>query len=125
MINTKDTSAMDRSSKEPSSISHHQKLRMAFQIEENVVLDAESKALALKELRETEENVKNGITALRKLLEGQCNIFIVIFFWTKKKKEKLITSGFVSLSIFHLFHFPPFRACYHFEKKDLFHQFFI
>lgn len=33
-------------------------------------LDEDSKALALKELRETDENVKNGIEQLRKLLEG-------------------------------------------------------
>jgi len=30
----------------------------------------ETKALAVKELRETEENVKKGIETLRKLLEG-------------------------------------------------------
>lgn len=30
----------------------------------------EARALAEKELRETEENVKNGIAALRKLIEG-------------------------------------------------------
>ncbi|XP_033209183.1 clavesin-1 [Belonocnema kinseyi] len=42
---------------------------MAFQLEEGGILDDESKALALKELRETEENVKNGIIALRNLLE--------------------------------------------------------
>lgn len=48
---------------------------MAFQIEEGVILDAESKALALKELRETEENVQNGIVALRKLLEEDKTIY--------------------------------------------------
>jgi hypothetical protein len=31
---------------------------------------SEAKALAVKELRETEENVKKGIETLRKLLEG-------------------------------------------------------
>lgn len=31
----------------------------------------EAKALAVKELRETEENVKKGVEALRKLLEGE------------------------------------------------------
>lgn len=31
----------------------------------------EFKALAEKELRETDENIKNGIEALRKLLEGK------------------------------------------------------
>lgn len=36
-------------------------------------LDAESKALAAKELRETEENVQKGIVELRKLLEGNLN----------------------------------------------------
>ena len=48
---------------------------MAFQLEEVGPIDEESKALAIKELRETEENVKNGIAALRKLLEGQCEFF--------------------------------------------------
>ncbi|XP_014237787.1 clavesin-1 [Trichogramma pretiosum] len=38
-------------------------------------LDAESKALAVKELRETEENVKNGIEKLRKLLEEDKTIY--------------------------------------------------
>ncbi|XP_051153411.1 retinaldehyde-binding protein 1 [Leptopilina boulardi] len=59
---------------------------MAFQIEENFVLDADTKALALKELRETEDNVKNGITALRKLLEDDTSLhfrtddsFLIIF----------------------------------------------
>lgn len=31
----------------------------------------EAKALAVKELRETDENVKKGIETLRKLVEGQ------------------------------------------------------
>jgi hypothetical protein len=34
-------------------------------------IDSETKALAIKELRETKENVKNGIEKLRKLLEGK------------------------------------------------------
>lgn len=38
-------------------------------------LDAETIALAEKELRETEENVKNGIVALRKLLEEDKTIY--------------------------------------------------
>ena len=38
-------------------------------------LDEESKALATKELRETEENVKNGIEKLRQLLEGETFCF--------------------------------------------------
>lgn len=40
-----------------------------FQLNEGP-LDAETKALAVKELRETEETVKEGIEKLRKLLEG-------------------------------------------------------
>lgn len=42
---------------------------MSFEIETGPI-DEETKAVAVKELRETEENVKNGIEALRKLLEG-------------------------------------------------------
>ncbi|XP_043288204.1 retinaldehyde-binding protein 1 isoform X2 [Venturia canescens] len=41
---------------------------MSFELEIGS-LDDETKAFAKKELRETEENVKNGIAALRKLLE--------------------------------------------------------
>uniref|UniRef100_A0A0C9R812 CLVS1_1 protein n=1 Tax=Fopius arisanus TaxID=64838 RepID=A0A0C9R812_9HYME len=41
---------------------------MAFRLEPGP-LNQETKALAVKELRETEENIKNGIEALRKLLE--------------------------------------------------------
>lgn len=43
---------------------------MSFDIEKNPP-GPEARALALKELRETEENVKNGIEALRKLVEGK------------------------------------------------------
>lgn len=35
----------------------------------------EARALAEKELRETEENVKKGIETLRKYLEGWCTYF--------------------------------------------------
>ena len=42
-------------------------------------LDDETKALALKELRETDENVANGIQQLRKLLEGAPPSFLLSF----------------------------------------------
>lgn len=48
-----------------------------FQLDEGP-LDEETKALAVKELRETEENVKNGIQKLRKLIEG--NLIFTFFF---------------------------------------------
>ncbi|XP_063976355.1 clavesin-1 [Diachasmimorpha longicaudata] len=47
---------------------------MAFQLEAGP-LNEETKALAVKELRETEENVKNGIEALRKLLEEDKSMY--------------------------------------------------
>lgn len=50
---------------------------MAFQLEVGP-LDEETKKLAEVELRETPENVKNGIATLRKLLEGKKFIVIII-----------------------------------------------
>ncbi|XP_015509823.1 retinaldehyde-binding protein 1 [Neodiprion virginianus] len=47
---------------------------MAFRLEEDPI-GPETQALALSELRETEENKKNGIEALRKLLEGDKTLF--------------------------------------------------
>lgn len=53
----------------------------AFELETGP-LDEESKALAAKELRETPENVKNGIEKLRQLLEGWPYFFLFIFFFS-------------------------------------------
>ena len=53
---------------------------MAFTLNEGP-LDAETKALALKELRETDENVKNGIEKLRQLLEGWWDFILFFFFF--------------------------------------------
>jgi len=47
---------------------------MAFKLEQDPI-GPECQAVALKELRETEENVKNGITALKKLLEEDATLF--------------------------------------------------
>lgn len=55
---------------------------MSFQLEVGP-LDEETKKLAEVELRETPENVKNGIANLRKLLEGKLfnnYNFIICFF---------------------------------------------
>lgn len=43
---------------------------MSFELEEYPI-DSDTKAVAIKELRETEENVKNGIETLRKYIEGE------------------------------------------------------
>ncbi|XP_046746642.1 retinaldehyde-binding protein 1 [Diprion similis] len=47
---------------------------MAFRLEEDPI-GPETQALALSELRETEENKKNGIEALKKLLEDDKTLF--------------------------------------------------
>ncbi|KAI4501958.1 hypothetical protein M0802_002640 [Mischocyttarus mexicanus] len=58
---------------------------MSFELDEGPI-DEETKALALKELRETEENKRNGIETLRKYIEDDKTIyfkteddFLVIF----------------------------------------------
>lgn len=63
---------------------------------------AEFKALAEKELRENEENVKNGIETLKKLLEGKA---IVSYALIVKKVTSVIfaeTAGFTSCDIYLL-----------------------
>lgn len=47
--------------------------KMSLAIEDGPISD-ECKAVAVKELRETEENVKNGLEALKKLLKGNLTL---------------------------------------------------
>lgn len=76
-------------------------------------LDEETRALAEKELRETEENVKNGIVALRKLLEGKSNA-----------RKQFRTSLFEIISFFSLFLIVKISRLFQFATKWFFEPLF-